>query len=205
MLDVLKKEKLYLKLSKCEIGKTSLIYLGHIVGNGKLRIAPFKVEAIMKWPEPTNVTKVRSFLSAVQYWRRFIANFSIIASPLHALTSVKQDFQWGGKQQKSFDTLKEKINMAPVLALPELQQPFDNFTYFYYFYNLLLYIFIQNSNLLFSILFIYYDYILFIIYYLFNIIIFSLLFIIYLLLLYFLYLFTIIIFSLFFIIYLLIF
>lgn len=46
----------------------------------------------MMWPEPLNVTEVQSFLGAVQYWRRFIANDSIIAVPLHALTSVKQAF-----------------------------------------------------------------------------------------------------------------
>jgi hypothetical protein len=99
VLDVLKKEKLCLKMSKCEFGKTSLVYLGYIVGGGELKIDPSKVEAIMKWPKPNNVTEVRSFLGVVQYWRKFIANFSFIASPLHALTSTKQVFQWGGKQK----------------------------------------------------------------------------------------------------------
>ena len=125
MLDVLKKEQLYVKLSKCDFGKTSLVYLGHIVSNGQLKIDPSKVEVIVNWPKPTNVTEVRSFLGAVQYWRRFIANFSVIASPLHTLTSIKQTFQWGGKQQKAFEALKEKISTAPVLALPDLQQPFE--------------------------------------------------------------------------------
>ena len=68
---------------------------------------------------------MRRFLGADQYWRRFIHKFSYIASPLHALTSVKKAFQWGGKQQKAFDTLKGKISTAPVLALPDLQQPFE--------------------------------------------------------------------------------
>jgi hypothetical protein len=71
------------------------------------------------------VTEVRSFLGAAQYWRKFIANFSSIAAPLHAVTSFKQVFQWRGKQQKDFDTLKEKISSAPVLALPNLRQPFE--------------------------------------------------------------------------------
>eukprot|EP00253_Pinus_taeda_P020243 PITA_20243 len=79
VLDVMKSKKLYVKLSKCEFGKTSLVYLGHIVGH----------------------------------------------APLYALTSVKQVFQWGVKQRKSFETLKEKISTAPILALPDLQQPFD--------------------------------------------------------------------------------
>jgi hypothetical protein len=125
VFELLKKEKLYIKMSKCEFGKTSLVYLGYIVGNGQLKIDPAKVEVIVKWPKPTTATEVRSFLGAVQYWRKFIANFSFIAAPLHALTSVKQVFQWGGKQHKSFETLKEKISTAPFLALPDLQQPFE--------------------------------------------------------------------------------
>jgi hypothetical protein len=98
-LDVLRKEQLFLKLSKCEFGKTSLIYLGHIVGGGELKIDPSKFKVILEWSRPSNVTEVRSFLGAAQYWRNFIANFSSIAAPLHAVTSVKQGFQWGGKQQ----------------------------------------------------------------------------------------------------------
>ena len=62
---------------------------------------------------------------AAQYWRNFISNFSSIAAPLHALTSTKQVFQWGGKHQKYFDALKENISLASVLPLPYLRQPFD--------------------------------------------------------------------------------
>ena len=57
--------------------------------------------------------------------RKFIANFSSIVAPLHALRSVKNVFQWGGKKQKAFDTLKENISTTPVLALPDLQRPFE--------------------------------------------------------------------------------
>jgi hypothetical protein len=64
-------------------------------------------------------------LGAVQYWRRFIENLSFIATPLHALTSVKNTFQWGGKQQNAFNTLKENIGTTPVLSLSNLQQPFE--------------------------------------------------------------------------------
>jgi hypothetical protein len=78
----------------------------------------------VKWPKPTTATKVKNFLGVVQYWRKFIVNFSFIATPLHALTSVKKVFKWGGKQHKSFETLKEKIIIAPILALSYLQQPF---------------------------------------------------------------------------------
>jgi hypothetical protein len=123
--DTLQMEKLYVKLSKCEFGKTALAYLGHIVKGGQLKIDPFKIYVIVNWSEPKSVTEIQNFLGGFQYWRRFISNFSFIASLLHALTSVKNTFQWGGKQQKDFDTLKEKINTAPVLALSNLQHPFE--------------------------------------------------------------------------------
>jgi hypothetical protein len=109
------------KMSKCEFGKTALVYLAHIVGGGKLNIDPSKIEVIVKWPEPKSVTEIRSFLGAIQYWRSFIPNFSFIAAPLHALTSVKNTFQWEGRQQKAFNILKENINTAPVLALSNPQ------------------------------------------------------------------------------------
>ena len=117
----MQREKLYVKLSKCEFGKTTLVYLGYIVGGEQLKIDPSKIEVIVNWPESKSVIEIRSFLGAFQYWRRFIPNFSFIAVHLHALTNVKNTFQWEGKQQKDFNTLKEKINTAPVLALSNLQ------------------------------------------------------------------------------------
>ena len=83
-----------------------MVYLGYIVGGGHLKIDPAKIDPIVKWPRPQNVTEVRSFLGAVQYWRKLISHFSLISSPLHALIGSKVSFQWGGKQQKAFDTLK---------------------------------------------------------------------------------------------------
>jgi hypothetical protein len=89
ILDVLRKEKLFVKMSKCEFAKTSLVYLGHIIGGGHLRVDLAKVIVIVNWPRPNTVTKIRSFLGVVQYWRKFISGFSSIAAPLHALTSIK--------------------------------------------------------------------------------------------------------------------
>ena len=77
---------------KCEFGKTYLVYLGHTAGGGELKIYPSKIEAILNWPKPNIVTMVRIFLGATKYWRKFIANISSIAAPLHALTSVKKVF-----------------------------------------------------------------------------------------------------------------
>ena len=62
VLDVLKKEQLFLKMSKCEFGKTALVYLGHIFGGGELKIDPSKVEVILNWPKPNKVIKVIAFM-----------------------------------------------------------------------------------------------------------------------------------------------
>jgi hypothetical protein len=58
VLDTLQMEKLYVKLFKCEFGKTALVYLGHIVGGGQLKIDPSKIDVIVKWPKPKSVIKV---------------------------------------------------------------------------------------------------------------------------------------------------
>lgn len=62
----MQKEQLSLKLAKCEFGRTSLNYLGYIVGGGNIKIGPAKIEAIIKWPRPQNVTEVRGFLGAIE-------------------------------------------------------------------------------------------------------------------------------------------
>ena len=64
VLDVLSKEQLLLKMSKCEFGKTYLVYLGHIFGGGKLGIDPSKVGVILNWPTPKTITKVTRFLES---------------------------------------------------------------------------------------------------------------------------------------------
>jgi hypothetical protein len=65
VLDTLQRENLNAKLSKCEFGKTVLVYLGHIVGGGQLKIDPSKIDVIVNWPKPKSVTEVRSFLGEV--------------------------------------------------------------------------------------------------------------------------------------------
>jgi hypothetical protein len=113
VLDTLQWEKLYVKMSKCEFGNTTLVYLGHSVGGGQLKIDPSKIEVIVKWPEPKSVTEIQSFLGVVQYWRRFIPNFSFIASPSHALTSVKNTFPWEGKCWHKGRPRVQRFNNVP--------------------------------------------------------------------------------------------
>jgi hypothetical protein len=56
VLDTFQREKMYVKMYKCEFGKTALVYLGHIVGGGQLKINPSKIDVIVNWPKPKSVT-----------------------------------------------------------------------------------------------------------------------------------------------------
>lgn len=71
-----------------------------------------------------NVTEVRSFVRVYQYLNNFILHFSSIAAPLHALMKGGTKFVWNNDQEQAFVILKEKICEAPILGLPNLQNPF---------------------------------------------------------------------------------
>jgi hypothetical protein len=62
VLGTLKKHQLLENLKKCEFAQLSLVYLGYVIGGRELKMDPAKMEAIMKWPVPTNVIEVRSFV-----------------------------------------------------------------------------------------------------------------------------------------------
>nr|GFB08167.1 putative reverse transcriptase domain-containing protein [Tanacetum cinerariifolium] len=78
---------------------------------------PAKVEAITKWPRPTSVTEVRSFLGLAGYYRRFVEGFSRLALPLTKLMRKGEEFIWNEEREKSFEELKQHLVSAPVLTL----------------------------------------------------------------------------------------
>ncbi|XP_037491227.1 uncharacterized mitochondrial protein AtMg00860-like [Jatropha curcas] len=94
-----------------------------------IRVDPKKIEAIVNWRPPRNVTEVRSFLSLASYYRRFVKGFSIISSPLTKLLKKAVIFQWDDRGQQSFDTLKKKLTEAPVLTQPVSGKDFEIYSY----------------------------------------------------------------------------
>ena len=62
-----------------------------------IRVGPTKIEAVMNWKPPRNVTEVRSFLGLAGYYRRFMKGFSVIASPLTKLLRKGIKFEWTDK------------------------------------------------------------------------------------------------------------
>jgi hypothetical protein len=83
-----------------------------------------KVEAVVKWPRPTNKVEVQSFLGFANYYRRFIKGFSHMAAPLSNLTKKKVSFDWIEPQEVAFEALKTAFTTAPVLKLPDPTKPY---------------------------------------------------------------------------------
>ena len=83
-----------------------------------IRVDLAKIEAIVSWKPPRNVTEVRSFLGLAGYYRWFVKEFSVIASSLTKLLQKGIKFVWDEKCQSSFDQLKKILVEAPILTQP---------------------------------------------------------------------------------------
>src|SRR5260221_9022234 len=79
---------------------------------------PVKVQGVTDWPQPMKVKDVQSFIGFMNFYQRFIHNFSKIACPLHTLTQKLRDWLWGAAEQQAFDVLKSAVTSAPTLAFP---------------------------------------------------------------------------------------
>ncbi|GJY59669.1 putative reverse transcriptase domain-containing protein, partial [Tanacetum coccineum] len=119
ILELLKKEKLYAKFSKCDFWIRIVQFLGHLIDSQGLHVDPAKIEAVKNWTSPTTPTEIRQFLGLAGYYRRFIKDFSKIAKSLTELTQKNKKYIWGENQESAFQLLKQKLCEAPILALPE--------------------------------------------------------------------------------------
>nr|GEV97734.1 putative reverse transcriptase domain-containing protein [Tanacetum cinerariifolium] len=124
ILELLKKEQLYAKFSKCEFWIPKVQFLGHVIDNQDIYVDPAKIESIKDWASLKTATEIRQFLGLVGYYRRFIKGFSKIAKSMTKLTQKKAKFDWGDKQEASFQIIKQKLCSAPILALPEGSEDF---------------------------------------------------------------------------------
>ena len=76
-----------------------------------------KVDGILKWPVPTKVKKVQSFLGLANFFHCFIKDFSKIATTLHKLMCKDAVWSWGSAEQNAFDELKQHFTEKPVLSM----------------------------------------------------------------------------------------
>nr|GEY78615.1 hypothetical protein [Tanacetum cinerariifolium] len=94
-------------------------FLGHVINGDGIHVDPSKIKAVKNWKAPRTPSEVRSFLGLARYYRRFIKDFSKIAKLLTVLTQKRKNFDWGEEQVNTFQTLKDKLCNASVLALPD--------------------------------------------------------------------------------------
>lgn len=128
VLDLLRKNKFYCKRKKCDFMKARIKFVGHVVSKEGLETDPDKVEKVVNWPRPDNVTKVREFIGFSQFHRKFIPNFSSVTAPLTELTKHDAKFDWTNECEVSFIKLKNLMSKAPVLLIPDLSKPFTLIT-----------------------------------------------------------------------------
>ncbi|GKE65699.1 putative reverse transcriptase domain-containing protein [Tanacetum coccineum] len=119
ILELLRKEKLYAKFSKCDFWIHMVQFPGHLIDSQGIHIDPAKIEAVKNWASPTTPTEVHQFLGLAGYYRRFIKDFSKIAKLLTELTQKNKKYIWEKDQETAFQLLKQKLCEASILALPE--------------------------------------------------------------------------------------
>ncbi|GJR70982.1 putative reverse transcriptase domain-containing protein [Tanacetum coccineum] len=124
ILELLKKEKLYAKFSKCDFWISIVQFLGHLIDSQGLHVDPAKIEAVKNWTSPTTPIKIRQFLGLAGYYQRFIKDFSKIAKSLTELTQKNKKYIWGKDQESAFQLLKLELYEALILALLEGSEDF---------------------------------------------------------------------------------
>ena len=118
VLDRLGRAGLRLRPNKCEILRRSVEFVGHLVSADGIRAHPNKIAAVTEWPVPVTVRDVRGFLGLCSYYRRFVARFAEVASPLYAFTEKNRSFSWTSDCQRAFEQLKQHLTSAPILCTP---------------------------------------------------------------------------------------
>ena len=115
VLAILRQEKLFVKASKCEFGRSELGFLGHRVSAAGVAVDPRKVSAVRDWPVPASNVELRRFVGLCNYYRRFVDGYADVAAPLTRLCGPHAPWAWGPAEQRSFDALKQCLTTAPVL------------------------------------------------------------------------------------------
>ena len=125
VLEMLKKNELFVKLKKCEFFKNEVSILGHRVSGDGIYVEEDKINVIKEWPILKTVRDIQSFIGAASYYRKFVPKFSQIAAPLIELRKKDTPWNWSKAQQSAFDQLKHALTKAPVLKQPDYTKSFS--------------------------------------------------------------------------------
>ena len=116
---------LVVNLPKCEFVKDTILYLGYKIGQGQVLPPTAKVDAILKFPTPSNKREIQRYLGMIGYYRRFIVNFSDMTAPLTDLLKKDLKFKWSSKCEEAFNATKNVLSTYPVLRAPNYERTFS--------------------------------------------------------------------------------
>jgi hypothetical protein len=117
VLQVIREDQLYAKLSKCSFYQEHIHYLGHIISKESIAVDLEKIKSIRGWSTLNNVSKSGCFMGLVRYYVRFIIGFYKIVHPITYLRKKRIKFEWTIKCEESFHLLKELLTSAPILKI----------------------------------------------------------------------------------------
>lgn len=120
----LQEHQLVISLEKCLFFTEELVYLGYKITTRGISMEADKIKAILDFGAPRNVKEVRSFVGLINYYRKFIKNFSYLALPLTALTKKGLEFKWTEVEEMAFTKLKLAVRDDVMLRYPDSSRPF---------------------------------------------------------------------------------
>ncbi|GBG89720.1 hypothetical protein CBR_g49573 [Chara braunii] len=124
VLEKLREANFKINAKKCEWAKTQVLYLGHVLDGDGIKPEDSKIAAIRDWPTPRTLTELRSFLGLANYYRKFVRNFSTIATPLRRLLKKEAIWQWDKDCTYALKRLKRTLIEYPVLKVADPSLPF---------------------------------------------------------------------------------
>jgi len=124
VLEILAEHKLFLCPEKYKFYWKQIEYLGLVISENKVAMDPVKVARVHDWPTLENRTDVQTFIGFVNFYHRFIQDFSTIARPLFDLTCSDKAWSWDTKEREAFECLKMAVTTTPVLVSPQDLEPF---------------------------------------------------------------------------------
>ena len=125
VLLILREKKLQVKEKKSYFCQRLVPYLGFVVNSEGVQLDLSRIQALQQWPQPSLASELKHFLGGINFYRKFILNFSQISHPLHQLSNSHSTFIWTNEATRHFFQFKEALCSSPVLHFPDISQPFE--------------------------------------------------------------------------------
>ena len=124
MLQCLRENKLYAKISKCSFFESKIHYLGHFISSEGIVVDLAKINAILEWPTPSNVHEMCSFMGMEGYNQSFLEGLSKISIPITSFLRKGVQFNWTNECEQAFSKLKQCLTTTLILNFPDMDRPF---------------------------------------------------------------------------------